>query len=130
VRWGRPIPISGFCVGFVPVALALCLLRKPTAYVVALVASAVLYYFSIPYLFGLAAALDRSGRWSAAAGSAYLLGFAAGPLVGSAVIAAAGYGALAALCVVITAAAWGFSMFVNQHLRRTGRAALSAVARV
>jgi predicted MFS family arabinose efflux permease len=129
VRWGRTIPISGFCVGFILVALALCLLRKPTAYVVALVASAVLYY-SIRYLFGLAAALDRSGRWAAAAGSAYLLGFAAGPLVGNAVIAAAGYGALAALCVVITAAAWGFSMFVNQHLRRTGRAALSAVARV
>ena len=66
-------------------------------------ASAVLFHALLDsYLFGLAAALDRSGRWAAAVGSAYLLGFAA---------------------------AWGFSMFVNQHLRRTGRAALSAVAR-
>jgi predicted MFS family arabinose efflux permease len=80
VRWGRAIPISGFCVGFSLVVLALCLSRNPTVYVVALVASGAIFYFSIPYLFGLAAALDRSGRWAAAAGSA-LLGFAAGPLV-------------------------------------------------
>ena len=122
VRWGRAIPISGFCVGFILVALALCLSRNPTAYVVALVASGVIYYFSIPYLFGLAAALDRSGRWAAAAGSAYLIGFAAGPLVAGAVIAAAGYAGLAAVCVAITAAAWGLAMVVIRRLSGTARA--------
>jgi predicted MFS family arabinose efflux permease len=116
VRWGRAIPISGFCVAFVLVTLVLCLSRDPTAYIVALVGSAVIFYFSVPYMLGLAAALDRSGRWAAAACSAYLLGFAAGPLVGGVVIAAAGYGGLAAVCVVITAAAWGLAMVVNRCL--------------
>jgi hypothetical protein len=122
VRWGRAIPITGFCVGFSLVTLALCLWRNPTAYVVALVASVVIYYFSIPYLFGLAAALDRSGRWAAAAGSAYLLGFAAGPLVAGAVIAAAGYTGLAAVCVAITAAAWGLAMVVIRRFSGTAGA--------
>ena len=128
VRWGRAIPITGFCVGFSLVTLALCLWRNPTAYVVALVASVVIYYFSIPYLFGLAAALDRSGRWAAAAGSAYLLGFAAGPVVAGAVIAAAGYANLAAVCVAITAAAWGLAMVVNRRLSGAARAAFPADA--
>ena len=128
VRWGRAIPISGFCIAFTLAALALCLLRNPTAYVVALAAAAIIFYFSNPYLFGLAAALDRSGRWAAAACSAYLLGFAAGPLVAGAVIAEAGYAGLAAVCVAVTAAAWGLAMVVSRRLSRTARAALSADA--
>jgi len=128
VRWGRVIPISGFCIGLVLVAIALCLSRNPGIYVVALVGSVVIYYFSIPYLFGLAAALDRSGRWAAAGGSAYLIGFAAGPLVAGTVIAAAGYTGFAAICVAITGAAWGLAMVVNRRLGRRARAAFSADA--
>ncbi|WP_331374847.1 MFS transporter [Sinorhizobium chiapasense] len=112
VRWGRAVPISAFCLGYVLVVLVLCLWRAPLAYMVAVVASAVLYYFSLPYLFGLAAALDRSGRWAAAAGSAYLLGFAVGPMFAGAVIAGAGYASLAAFCVAMTMSAWGLAMSV------------------
>lgn len=128
VRWGRVIPISGFCAGFILVALALCLWRNSTAYIAALVASGVIYYFSLPYLFGLAAALDGSGRWAAAAGSAYLLGFAAGPLVAGGVIAEAGYAGLAVVCVAITAAAWGLIVAVSRRLDGTARAGLSVGA--
>jgi len=128
VRWGRAIPISGFCVAFSLVALVLCLSHNSTAYVIALVASVVIFYFSIPYLFGLAAALDRSGRWAAAAGSGYLLGFAAGPLLGAAVIGAAGYASLAAVCVSITATVWGLAMVVNRRLSRNARTTLPVIA--
>jgi predicted MFS family arabinose efflux permease len=128
VRWGRVIPISGFCIGFTLVVLALCLSRNPGVYVVALVGSFVIYYFSIPYLFGLAATLDRSGRWAAAGGSAYLIGFAAGPLIAGAVIAAAGYTGLAAACVVITGVAWGLAIVVNRRLGGRARAAFSVDA--
>lgn len=117
LRWGRAVPITGFCVSFLFITVVLCLWRNPTAYVLALVASVVIYYFSIPYLFGLAAALDRSGRWAAAAGSSYLLGFAAGPLVAGAVIAAADYTGLAAVCVATTVAVWVLAMAV---IRRGG----------
>lgn len=112
VRWGRMLPISAFCFGYVLVALVLCLWRDPHAYGVAVVMSAVLYYFSLPYLFGLAAALDRNGRWAAAAGSAHLLGFAIGPVFAGVVIAGTGYASLAALCVAMMVAAWAFAMFV------------------
>jgi predicted MFS family arabinose efflux permease len=122
VRWGRAVPISGFSVGSMVVTLVLCLSHDPTAYVIALVAWGAIYYFSIPYLFGLAAALDRSGRWAAAAGSAYLFGFAAGPLMAGSVIAAVGYAGLAAICVAITAAAWGLAMVVIRRLSGTARA--------
>jgi hypothetical protein len=44
--WGPVIPITGFCAGFSLVALALCLWRNPKAYVVAVVASVVIYYSS------------------------------------------------------------------------------------
>jgi len=117
IRWGRARPISGFCIAFSLVALVLCLSRNPTAYVVALVASVIVYYFSLPYLFGLAAALDRHGRWAAAAGSAYLLGFAAGPLVAGGVIATTGYAGLAAVSVAITSVTWGLAMVVDRRLK-------------
>lgn len=128
IRWGRALPVSGFCVVFMLVALVLCLWRNPTAYVVALVASVIIYYFSMPYMFGLAAALDRSGRWAAAAGSAYLLGFAAGPAAAGALIVAAGYAGLAAACVATTAAAWGLAMIVHRRLRGPVHAALPSDA--
>jgi predicted MFS family arabinose efflux permease len=116
VRWGRGLPTSAFCMGLVFAVLTLCLWRDPTAYVVALVVSIIIYNFSTPYLFGLAAALDRSGRWAAAAGSVYLLGFAAGPLLAGAVIATAGYAGLATICVAITIVVWVLTMIVNCRL--------------
>lgn len=112
VRWGRAVPISAFCLGYVVVALVLCLWTNPVAYSVAVILSAVLYYFSLPYLFGLAAALDQSGRWAAAAGSAYLLGFAAGPVFTGAVIAASGYASLATVCVTMTIVAWALAVSI------------------
>ncbi len=112
VRFGRAIPISAFCLGYVFVALVLCLWEDPVAYMGAVVVSAVLYYFSLPYLFGLAAALDQNGRWAAAAGSAYLLGFAAGPMFAGAAIATAGYTGLATACVALTLIGWAFAMTV------------------
>lgn len=112
VRWGRAVPISAFCLGYVVVALVLCLWTNPLAYSVAVILSAVLYYFSLPYLFGLAAALDQSGRWAAAAGSAYLLGFAAGPVFTGAVIAASGYASLATVCVTMTIVAWALAVSI------------------
>jgi hypothetical protein len=106
--------------------LVLCFWRNPIAYVIALAASVVVYYFSMPYLFGLVAALDRSGRWAAAARSAYLLGFTAGPLFAGIVSAGGGYPGLGVACVAITAAAWGLTMVVIHRLSGTIRAGLPA----
>jgi predicted MFS family arabinose efflux permease len=128
VRWGRTLPISGFCASLITVVLVLCLSPNAVAYVVALIASGVVYYFSIPYLFGLAAALDPNGRWAAAAGSAYLIGFAAGPVVGGVVITAFNYSGLAAVSVVATTCAWALALIVNRAVGDVlGRPQASAV---
>ncbi|EPE94156.1 MFS transporter [Rhizobium grahamii] len=122
VRWGRALPISAFCFTSAVVAVMLCLWQNSTAFVIAVVLAAILWYFSLPYLFGLAAAIDRSGRWAAAAGSAYLLGYAAGPFLGGAVIASSGYTFLAVVVVALTAASWVLLMVVlNRSMAgRTG----------
>lgn len=116
VRWGRSIPIAAFIVGFIALALALCLSSNPTVFVVALIGTVVFFYFSVPYLFGLAAALDRSGRWAAAAGSAYLLGFAAGPMLAGSVIGAFGYTGLGIVSTAFALAAWALAALVVRRI--------------
>jgi predicted MFS family arabinose efflux permease len=118
LRWGRMVPISGVFVGYILVVMVLCLVHNPIAYVAAVIAYIVIYYFSMPYLFGLAAALDRSGRWAAAAGSAFLLGCAACPLFAGSLIEATGYVGFAAACVVVLLVAWAFAAAVCQRLSR------------
>jgi predicted MFS family arabinose efflux permease len=116
VRWGRALPITAFCFGIALVTFVLCVTREPTAYVLALIASAVIYYFAVPYLFGLAAAIDPSGRWAAAAGSAFLLGFAAGPVLAGAAIAALDYAGFAAIGIALIACAWGLALLVERRV--------------
>jgi predicted MFS family arabinose efflux permease len=116
VRLGRAIPILLSCAGFSVVVLVLCFWRDFMGYLFALVASLMIYYFSTPYFFGLAAALDRTGRWAAAAGSIYLLGFAAGPLVAGTAIAAAGYTGLAVVCIGIMIPVCCLAIAVNRRL--------------
>ena len=127
VRIGRAIPITVSCAGFSIVVLVLCLWRDPAAYVSALLASITLYYFSTPYLLGLAAALDRSGRWAAAAGSVYLFGFAAGPLLAGSVIATGGYPGLAAVCIALMVPVWVLALAVNQRLHASNADADDAI---
>lgn len=123
VRWGRSIPISIFFVGYALVAFALCHSRDSATYAAALVGSVFLYYFSLPYLFGLAAALDRNGRWAAAAGAAYLLGFAAGPTLAGTVIAATDYTSLGIVCVVVIGISWVLTMIIV-HRSSTAKSGL------
>lgn len=112
VRFGRVLPITGFCLGYILVVLMLCLWHDPVAYSAAVIGSAVLYYFSLPYLFGLAAALDQTGRWAAVAGSANLFGFAVGPVFAGAVIGASGYVSLAVISCAMIAAAWLLAIYI------------------
>jgi hypothetical protein len=111
------VPISGVFLGYILVVAVLCLAHNPTAFVAAVIAYVVIYYFSIPYLFGLAAALDRTGRWAAAAGSAFLLGCAACPLFAGSLIAGTGYVGLAAACIAVLLIAWALAALACRRLR-------------
>ncbi len=82
---------------------------------------------STPYLLGLAAALDPSGRWAAAGGSVYLFGFAAGPLLAGSVIATGGYPGLAAVCVGLMVPVWVLALVVNRRLHASNAEADEAI---
>ena len=116
IRKGRAVPISVFSVAFSIIAIVLCVNTHAVIYVVTLVLSVVFFYFSVPYLFGLAAALDQQGRWAAAAGSAYLLGFAVGPAFAGTMIEWYDYIGLGVASVIATILAWILLLVVVRNL--------------
>ena len=116
VRKGRIVPISVFSAAFSIIALVICANTNPVVFVVALVLSVLFFYFSVPYLFGLAAALDSQGRWAAAAGSAYLLGFAVGPAFAGTMIEWYDYIGLGMASVIAALLAWLLLMVVVRNL--------------
>ena len=116
IRKGRVIPVSVFSAAFSIIAIVLCVNTHPVVYVVALVLSVVFFYFSVPYLFGLAAALDEQGRWAAAAGSAYLLGFAVGPAFAGSMIEWYDYIGLGVASVIATILACILLLVVVRNL--------------
>ena len=120
IRKGRAVPVSVFSLAFSIIAVVLCINTNPVVYVAALVLSVVFYYFSVPYLFGLAAALDRQGRWAAAAGSAYLLGFAVGPAFAGTMIEWYDYIGLGVASVIAAILAWILLLVVVRNLQAPG----------
>lgn len=80
-RWGRTLPIAiGMLLALVGNA-AFGLSSLPMVYLAANIETAILWFFVIPYLLGLCATFDRSGRSAALAGLFSKLGLASGPYV-------------------------------------------------
>ena len=126
IRKGRFIPITTFSIWYALTNIVLCFNTDATIYIVAIMSSFISFYFAIPYLFGLAAALDKQGRWAAAAGSAYLLGFAVGPVYGGNMIEWYSYSSLGLASATTTMLAWALLVYVAVRLsmqkpvRKTG----------
>ncbi len=58
------------------------------------------YYFLLPYMLGVLAEMDHKGRWAVAADAVWWLGAAPGAAVGSFMVQAGGYSALATLAPI------------------------------
>ena len=82
VRLGRILPISVVIALFAVNTLMIFSTDSTIVYVVGLMLFAVYYFFSLPYFYGIAAALDKEGRLAASVGFAFLVGSSAGPLGG------------------------------------------------
>ena len=117
IRKGRLIPITTFSFAISFLALVLCTNTHPVVYVIALTLVAVFFYFSVPYLFGLAAALNKQGRWAAAAGSAYLLGFAVGPAFAGTMIEFFGYKGFGVASAITAMVGWLLLSAVVRNLK-------------
>ena len=113
-RWPRILPIA---VGSVVALLGNAAFHWsgwPMVYLVANVVSAITWFFVIPYLLGLCATFDRTGRSASLAGLFSKLGLASGPYAASLILShdtsyttvinlAVGALALATLCGVAAA---------------------------
>jgi predicted MFS family arabinose efflux permease len=105
-RFGRSFPIG---VGILASGLSqygVVQSDSYTSYFAMQIGVGLSFFFLVPYLLGLAASLDRQGRWTAAAGAASMLGAALGPgLSGTALEwgGSAWFGALVIACTALAA---------------------------
>ncbi|MFJ6119619.1 MFS transporter [Streptomyces sp. NPDC092129] len=99
-RLGRALPIG---LGTALIAGCIALSSSATGFgtfATGEIAWNTLYPIVLSYLIGLAASLDRRGRWAVLVGSASSLGTAVGPLAGSLLSARAGFPAMGAILAV------------------------------
>ncbi|MFI5821057.1 MFS transporter [Streptomyces rishiriensis] len=90
-RLGRAAPIGVGTVLIAGCVVAAASATGPLSFAAGEISWNVLYPIVLSYLIGLAASLDRRGRWAVLVGSASSLGTAAGPLTGSVLSAQAGF---------------------------------------
>jgi predicted MFS family arabinose efflux permease len=104
-RLGRTLPLSiGLGVGAVG-KWAMVVWQIPLSFVATNLILAVAYFFALPYMLGMTAALDRLGRWSAVAIGVMSCGGALGPGLAGLVIDPTSYTGLAWLCPGLTVVA-------------------------
>ncbi|MEE1668702.1 MFS transporter [Streptomyces sp. NPDC003328] len=99
-RLGRALPIG---LGTALIAGCIALSASATGFgtfATGEIAWNTLYPIVLSYLIGLAASLDRRGRWAVLVGSASSLGTAVGPLAGSLLSARAGFPAMGTFLAV------------------------------
>ena len=99
-RWRRTLPIAvGSLLALVGNA-AFHASALPTVYLAANIVTAIMWFFVIPYLLGLCASFDRTGRSASLAGLFSKLGLASGPYAASLLITGnTSYGAVVNLAV-------------------------------
>jgi predicted MFS family arabinose efflux permease len=97
MRWGRTGPLVLGLLGIVASTVALVQTVDVTVFIAADAVWAFFCFFTIPYLSGLLAALDRRGQWSATGAGVSAIGVALGPALGGSLIAATSYAALAGI---------------------------------
>ena len=90
----------------------------PVVYIAANIGSAIVWAFTIPYLLGLAAALDKVGRTAALGGFFSKLGLASGPLLSGVLLDHGGYPMMIGAAVLLLIASGLVVIFPARLLDR------------
>jgi MFS family permease len=120
-RRGRTAPLA---FGVAATACAQWFLVNATSgviYAVAQVGWGLAYYFTLPYIMGLAASLDRQGRWTVSVGAMLVLGAAIGPLVAGSAIESWGSRGFAWSLMACTAVSFASFTLVSVRIDRHSR---------
>jgi predicted MFS family arabinose efflux permease len=100
-RWGRTLPLAVGLAGCGATRWAVVYSGAPAEYVWTSILWGTFYFLLTPYMMGTAAALDRQGRWSVAAGAMSNVGYALGPAAAGMAMTAwgdPGFAGLVAFC--------------------------------
>jgi predicted MFS family arabinose efflux permease len=117
-RWGRLKPLLfGLITNMI---LAYWISQTSNAWVFIIVEYVYHFvlFFTVPYMFGLAATLDAKGRAMAAAGGAMLFGASIGPGVGGFLISGGGYTALGMFILFAMSIALVLAIYLHRRVER------------
>jgi predicted MFS family arabinose efflux permease len=119
---GRTGPLVAAVAMVVAASFVLTHANEGRGFLMALVVYATAFFFLVPYLMGSAAALDSTGRWSAAASAMFLGGQAIGPAIGGIVMTSpAGEQGLSWLALCLGTVALLLAVPVTKYLDRQSR---------
>ncbi len=120
-RFGRTMPVA---VGMAIASLGTAAFKAsaiPAVYAAANVVTAIAWMFVIPYLLGLCATFDRSGRTATIAGLFSKLGLATGPLVASLLVGRGSYAGLVDFAVTALLVSATGALAVAREIDRSSR---------
>ncbi|WP_051943552.1 MFS transporter [Streptacidiphilus rugosus] len=106
-RFGPALPIGAGTLAIAGCVLVTGSAHRAAPFAVGEIAWNAVYPFVLSYLLGLAASLDREGRWGVLAGSASSIGVACGPLAGTLLATDAGYPGMGATLALVLLAVTG-----------------------
>ncbi len=117
-RFGRLIPlIIGLSINTI-MPYMISQTDSPMVFTICQVGYHMALFFTVPYLFGMAAQLDPQGRLMAVAGGSLTLGGACGPGIGGVLIAWGGYKALGGFILVSMTLASVLAVLLCMHLNK------------
>lgn len=117
-RYGRAKPILIAIAVTIFFTAAFYRADLPIVYIAANIGSAIVWAFTIPYLLGLAAALDKVGRTAALGGFFSKLGLASGPLLSGLLLDHGGYPMMIGAAVLLLIASGLVVIFPARLLDR------------
>lgn len=116
LRWGRAAPLL---LGYVGLALSILMVALglgPSWFTAGAIGLNLFLLFLVPFLLGLLAGLDASGRSASAGPAFFMIGGAIGPAVGGLVIGVAGFAMLGAIGAMAVACALALALAAGSRI--------------
>ncbi len=126
VRFGRLLPMLIGLILNTVLSILITQTDHPTVFIVCVLGFNVVVFFTVPYFFGMAAALDPKGRLLAVCGGSLTLGGASGPMIGGFLIERYGYFSLAVFILIAMIIVTIIACTINHEVGKLNQSSLSS----